>query len=449
MFEYKVHDDETGLLSASFEQSPDALMLVQREPDGGFRCLRVNHSFAKATGFAQDAVEGMRVDDLLPIEDAQRLINEYQRCLERNDTIEFVQNHEVPKGKLTWHVSLRPLEVLGKEVLIVAARDITWSQNFSQQLNMVANHIPGFVYQLCLTPEGHWHYPFVGARAEEMFGVSVSEAKQDATALLDLIHPQDIDRVVEESMCSAKNLTPWNSEFRIYHRNGQMLWVEAYDLPQRFEDGTILWTGYVNDITERKALEASLKDSEARYRQLANYDQVTGLANRSGFLSQLKQALSLAEMQDSSLALLFIDLDQFKSVNDTFGHYFGDALLLQFAERLSGQVRSTDLVARIGGDEFVVLLQCPIDTEAALHVAQKLVSVSKNAFQIDGYNIEVSASIGVAIYPEHGTSIESLMQVADEAMYRAKASDQNVALVCNAANMSSRSVLNVSRLRTL
>lgn len=417
------------LLQDAFAHSPDALMIVTAETDGGFRFLRVNASFVEATGFSPAQAEGARLEAFLPPEDAERLAVEYRRCLAQGTTVEFEQPYEVPSGQRTWHVCLRPMGPLGTQRLIVSARDITWSRNFAQQLNAVAAFMPGFVYQLCMAPDGRWYYSFVGEQAETMFGVPVAEALADANALMGLIHPDDSERVIRESLHAAEHLTPWKSEFRMLHRDGRLQWVEAHDQPQKLGDGTVLWTGYVNDITERKALEASLLASEAKYRRLAQFDPVTGLANRSEFFSRLNHAIQLAERKAQTLALLFIDLDRFKPINDAYGHATGDALLRQVGERLRGELRGTDLVARIGGDEFTVLLQGPIDSATAQQVAEKLCEAMATPFPLNDHPLSLSASIGVALYPAHGQNTEALTRAADEAMYHAKAAGRGIALL--------------------
>lgn len=414
------------LLHAAFEHSPDALMVVQAEADGGFRYLKVNDSFFEATGFARDQVENARLEALLPAEEAASLAGEYRRCLAQGGTVEFECPIEVPSGQRTWHVRLRPMGPPNTQRLLVSARDITWSSNFAEQLTTVAAFMPGFVFQLCLSPEGHWYYSFVGERAETMFGVPVSEALADASALMGLIHPEDSERVIRENLHAAERLASWHSEFRMLHRDGHVLWVEAHDQPQRLNDGTLLWTGYVNDITERKALEASLLASEAKYRQLAQFDPVTGLANRAEFFTRLRLALQLAERQGQTLALLFIDLDRFKPINDAHGHAAGDALLWQVGECLRAELRGTDLVARIGGDEFTVLLQGPIDTATAHQVAEKLCRAIASPFQVASLRLSLSGSIGVALYPVHGRSVEVLTHAADKAMYQAKAAGRGI-----------------------
>lgn len=167
--------------------------------------------------------------------------------------------------------------------------------------------------------------------------------------------------------------------------------------------------GVTRDVTERSAREEMM-------RRLAFYDPLTGLANRRLLQQRLKETLEQAPQQP--LALVFIDLDHFKPINDTFGHETGDLLLKQVAERMGECVREEDLVARLGGDEFVIMLP---DTDAsALAVADKLHHCLHHPFQLEQQALRISGSIGVALYPDHGADPKTLMHHADQAMYQAK-----------------------------
>jgi diguanylate cyclase (GGDEF)-like protein/PAS domain S-box-containing protein len=174
----------------------------------------------------------------------------------------------------------------------------------------------------------------------------------------------------------------------------------------------------VRDITERKQFEE-------RIRRLANYDNLTGLPNRMLFFDRLRQAINLAQRNRHELALLYLDLDRFKSVNDTRGHDAGDAVLKGAAERIQLQVRESDTVARIGGDEFAVILPKIATPQDAAIVAQKIIDALCASFQPGDPahgRIDIGASVGIAVFPADGEDMDVLFKAADSAMYKAKQS---------------------------
>lgn len=169
----------------------------------------------------------------------------------------------------------------------------------------------------------------------------------------------------------------------------------------------------LRDITPRKTFESEIQ-------HLAYYDALTGLANRRFFFEQGEKALSLARRHRDAAAVFYIDLDEFKQVNDTLGHERGDELLQRVAEGLKDALRDTDIVARLGGDEFAVILTEVRDEEAASRVAHRIRETLPSILSADGHEIPVGASVGVALFPEDGGDLESLLKAADLAMYRAK-----------------------------
>jgi len=158
---------------------------------------------------------------------------------------------------------------------------------------------------------------------------------------------------------------------------------------------------------------------------MAYHDTLTGLPNRTLFVDRLKQSLANAERERCMLALMFIDLDKFKPVNDLYGHHVGDLLLKAVAERISDCLRKSDSVGRIGGDEFVVLLPAVNTEESALEVAEKIRHALNLPFEIEGATINISSSTGVAVYPNHAEEAQLLIKRADIAMYSAKAQGKN------------------------
>ncbi|MEH0874380.1 diguanylate cyclase [Pectobacterium cacticida] len=168
-----------------------------------------------------------------------------------------------------------------------------------------------------------------------------------------------------------------------------------------------------------------LRRSEEHYRQLAHYDSLTSLANGLTFAEQMEQAIQSSKQTGRKIALMFLDLDKFKQINDSFGHAVGDLLLKEAAARMRGAVRDTDTVYRRSGDEFIILLQGIKEVSNTLYVAEKIHKAMTKPFEIDGKTLDISCSIGIALYPEHGTDSLTLAINADFAMYQAKAAGRS------------------------
>jgi diguanylate cyclase (GGDEF)-like protein len=174
-----------------------------------------------------------------------------------------------------------------------------------------------------------------------------------------------------------------------------------------------------SDISARKA-------EEERMSCLAHYDTITGLPNRNLFTDRLRQALARVRRDKKSLAVMFLDLDKFKPVNDTLGHNIGDLLLEEVATRMQACMqRRSDTVSRFGGDEFMILLSHIEEMQDAVTVAEKILYTLNQPFKIDSNNIDISASIGITIYPQHGENAKQLIKNADIAMYQAKERGHN------------------------
>jgi diguanylate cyclase (GGDEF)-like protein/PAS domain S-box-containing protein len=250
----------------------------------------------------------------------------------------------------------------------------------------------------------------LGYPREELEGMSFEQ----------ITHPDDLAQDLgSRRQLLAGRLPVIRAEKRYLHRDGHVVWVQltaallrdTHGVPQCFD-------AQVEDITERK------RDRE-RIRQLAYYDALTGLPNRRLFKERLDQALLQALRQERTVAVMFLDLDHFKQINDTHGHDVGDALLKIIADRLAACVRGGDTVARQGGDEFVVVLAEISQPDDAARVAEKLAAGVAQPLAIGALTLAPTASIGIALYPTHGRDATTLMRHADAALYAVKAAGRN------------------------
>jgi diguanylate cyclase (GGDEF)-like protein len=211
----------------------------------------------------------------------------------------------------------------------------------------------------------------------------------------------------------------WDLELELITATGRRIWTRATGAAQISADGrTVKISGSLQDISGQRA-------ADERIRHMAHYDELTGLANRSLFALQLAHALVRAERYGRRLAVLFVDLDRFKNINDSLGHDMGDEVLRVIARRLVESVRSSDLVARLGGDEFVVLIEELDAPERMAELSRKLLRAIEQPINVREHEFLLSASIGVATYPADGLDTQTLLKHADIAMYRAKEQGKN------------------------
>jgi diguanylate cyclase (GGDEF)-like protein/PAS domain S-box-containing protein len=247
---------------------------------------------------------------------------------------------------------------------------------------------------------------------EQLTGLGREEViGSDARDLFPHLREQGIDRLLHRALAGE---TVRSADMWVHlPRRNTALWVTGCYTPHRNADGQIVGViGVITDITERKRAEGAMEHQ-------ALHDTLTDLPNRTLLHDRLHHAVLAAQRHSDPLALLLIDLDRFKEVNDTFGHHYGDLLLRQLGPRLQSALRESDTVARLGGDEFAVLLPAT-DRLGATSVAAKLLSAIEQPFALEGHSFEVGASIGIALYPVHAEDTTTLLQRADVAMYLTK-----------------------------
>ena len=304
-------------------------------------------------------------------------------------------------------VSLRDARAL------IAGRDAEIALTEAQlRYRSLVEQIPAVVY----ADDGERTF-YVSPQIADILGVTPERYMEESDLWLRLVHPDDRAMVQQESDAFLAGAGGDLSDYRMIRPDGRIVWIRDRAYAFRDEDGRVLWEhGVLFDVTE-------LKEAEARAAHLAYHDGLTGLANRELFEETLALAVERAKRDGSAVGVLYLDLDNFKLVNDSLGHHAGDALLASLAERLRSCTRETDLVARQGGDEFILLV-ADIDrdeTDAAIRqVAERVVDAMAAPFDLHGVEFHAVGSIGISVFPRDADSPEALLRNADIAMYRAK-----------------------------
>lgn len=253
-------------------------------------------------------------------------------------------------------------------------------------------------------------------RWKTIMGLRPGSSELDMARARARIHPEDLPRVDAELQRCLDGLTPsLTSEYRVAGAHGGWTWVLSRGtvIERDREQKPLRLIGTLSDINVRRM-------SEERVRFMALHDPLTELANRAHFEERLHFALANARRYNETIGLILLDLDRFKPVNDQYGHGVGDQLLQTVAKRIKGSVRETDTVGRIGGDEFVVLLTGPVTRETAQIVCDKIFNQVALPLELAGVRLEITCSLGLALYPDDGHDELSLTKAADDSMYRNK-----------------------------
>jgi diguanylate cyclase (GGDEF)-like protein/PAS domain S-box-containing protein len=333
-----------------------------------------------------------------------------------------------PDGSIRWiRDRAFPIKDASGQVYRVTgiAQDITEQKQTEQALresqrvlSTLISNLPGLVYR-CRNDKD-WTVEFSSEGALDLTGYTAADFMQGRVSYgRQIIHPEDQESIWNEVQAALKAHRSFQLTYRILTADKKEKWVWEQGQGIFSSQGALLAIeGFVTDITERKQAEELVQ-------HMADYDTLTELPNRNHLYDRLLNVIRNDEGQGNPFALLLMDLDRFKEINDTLGHHRGDLLLQQVGARLKRLLFTPDLVARLGGDEFAILLPRLAKVEDIHVVIQKIQSALQPPFMIDGLPIAVEASIGVALYPEHGGNPDSLLQRADVAMYTAKQTGRN------------------------
>jgi len=414
-------DEQRELLLAVLESVPGLFFLLDRNG----RFCGWNSQLEEVTGYSSAEIAVLNPLDLLEPE----LHAAFREAI---DGV-FRDGRGYLEGSLRTRMGLSPpYSYYGRRVMIggrpmVAGMGLDASKlkeaqhvRFRQarQLHHLARHVPGVIYQLRHdTVNNQFSMPFASAKLAEVLGVELDHVCDDARILFDRIYERDRERVMQAVASGARKLTSFHQQFRLIGAEGdpdQFEWIEVESSPEQLEDGVVLWHGFARLITQRKLMEEKLT-------RLAYYDPLTGLANRALLQGELDRLLKQAMSSGSGLAVLHLDLDNFKDINDVWGHSTGDRLLIEVASVLNELVDERSVIGRVGGDDFLVILRgCEVATQAE-RIAETLCAAMNCPLAVDDRLFRITASVGISLFPKDGQSAEDLVRHADAALYRAKA----------------------------
>ncbi len=300
------------------------------------------------------------------------------------------------------------------------------AQIIEEQFWAVVANIPGAVYRCACQDD--WPIRFISDHIELLCGYPAADFVDNAVRTYgSIIHPHDRPSVAEEIDRALQVGAPYALQYRVLHADGTVRWISERGRAILGDSGERLWLdGVLLDVTEQVLAEQDRDRAEAALRQQAElnrhqalHDSLTQLPNRVLFQDRVGQVIRAAERDDAGVAVMVMDLDRFKEINDTLGHASGDRLLVEAAHRLRATLRDADTIARLGGDEFAILLHDG-SPGAVAGAARRIHTAFADPFWLDGLPVQIEASIGAATYPEHAADVAGLIQRADIAMYVAK-----------------------------
>ncbi|EPN62874.1 sensory box/GGDEF domain/EAL domain-containing protein [Pseudomonas syringae pv. actinidiae ICMP 18807] len=398
----------------AFHAAPDGLAIT-RQQDG--MLLEVNEGFCRITGYSErHCLENSTFD-----------LGIWADLSERSRLIEQLKQHGVVHGFRTrlrnvngsirvCELSSHPLLISGDACLLTISRDITESQLMQEKLHLAATVFESTAEGVLITDTDQ-RISAVNRAFTEITGYSESEAIGQTPRLL---ASGQHDSAFYASMWHQLTAEGhWQREISNRRKNGELYpsWLTVSAVRNK-ENLLTHFVAVFADIS-------SLKHAQARLDYQAHHDPLTGLPNRTLFESRLQSALLHSEESGSLGAVLFLDLDRFKHINDSLGHPVGDLLLKGIAHRLKETLRDIDTVARLGGDEFIVLLPGLLQPSDAKAIANKLLACFSTPFEAGEHELYISPSIGSCVFPNDGTDVATLVKNADAAMYRSKAQGRN------------------------
>lgn len=411
----------TSLLAAIVDSSADAI--VSKSLDGVISSW--NRGAERLFGYSAEEAIGQLITLIVPLDRGLEEATILQR-VRRGEQTEHFETVRVHKDGTLLDICLAVSPIKDASGRVVAAskvaRDIGERKRAEETLRQAEEKYRAIFEDAVVgifqtTPDGR---PLSVNRAfAKMHGYDSPEQLMAEVSNVSLQLFVDLDRRGELKHIVGKKDAVRDFELEVYRRDHTKTWMLANLRAVRDDGGNVIrHEGTVEDITDRRV-------AEDRVQFLAYYDALTGLSNRVLLQDRLDKALASARRRKDKVAVLFLDLDHFKAINDSFGHSVGDILLQEIAKRLKAVVREPDTIARLGGDEFLIVLTSVKEVSDAAVAADRIVNSMTDGFNVQGRPLKISCSLGVSIFPEHGTESETLIKNADAAQYCAKENGRN------------------------
>lgn len=403
------------LLRTALENSQEGVFIV----DGNFKFLFANHQLCKILDCPASQIIGRDFRDFLSGSSQKKVAETYMARRQGKPAPKLYEVRIQRKSGEKRQIAIRAAtaRIPGKDMVTIAQiLDVTGSRKTEEALRASEEKSRDIIENI---EEGYFEinlngdFTFFNQSVCSTMGYSRSEIMgMNYTAYTSPRTAKKMFRIFNQVYRTGQPAKI--TDYEIIKKDGTPLVLELSTYLIRDHEGTATgFRGITRDASERKQYEEKLA-------YLAYHDPLTGLYNRKAFLERLEETLQYANRYGTVCAILFVDLDRFKQVNDTFGHQVGDQLLQEVADRLRKLVRRTDHVCRHGGDEFTIILNSAPDTYPQT-VARRIIENLSASFRINRHAIDfLTASIGIGIYPEHGRDVSSLLRHADKAMYRAK-----------------------------
>lgn len=413
-------------------------------PDG--RQIKANRALVRLNGYGSEEEMLAQVRDIARewyVDPGRRA--EFKRILEtRGRVVDFVSEIYRHKTReriwVTESARIVRDKQSGKTLYYEGSvREITETVKrlkLEEQFSKLMREVPGALFQFSVAPDRETSVIYCSPGFERITGISVEELSENPASFMGGVPEEDREHYRQPIRGSDGKFQPWDVEHRFVCRDGSEKWVRVSATPEAKGD-RVIWHGYMSDVTLRK-------NNEMAVQQLAYFDTLTGLPNRRAFLDRMAHTVERCRERGDRGALLFIDLDNFKSLNDTQGHDIGDQYLVQVARRLTRAVGEGDLVARIGGDEFVVVLEAIGESDAsasshAITTGNRLVDAMRESFRLGEISHRASASIGIVVFDGEGAAPDEILKHADIAMYEAKSAGRDSLALYDPATMSRES----------